>query len=164
MENFKKQFIILNKKLHAQERLISLCNQLGIEDRFAENEEDIDRLIKEQIDYEQVDKKLDVEKLKSEQFLKDMLVYEKENKYLVKIIESIEEELNSPVVVNTPSFFPTKQKWYFLGIHVFKIAMRKGEKWFYLFGVPLVKEVKKENKTYYKLFGFIRVLKKAVRG
>lgn len=161
---FKKQFILLNKKEQAQERLISLCNQLGIEDRFAENEEDIDRLIKEQIDYEQVDKKLNVEKLKSEQFLKDMLVYEKENKYLVKIIESIEEELNSPVVVNTPSFFPTKQKWYFLGIQVFKIAMRKGEKWFYLFGVPLVKEVKKENKTYYKLFGFIRVLKKAVRG
>ena len=68
------------------------------------------------------------------------------------------------VKTHTPPPYPNKQKWYFLGIQVFKIAMRKGEKWFYLFGVPLVKEVKKEHNTYYKLFGFIRVLKKAVRG
>lgn len=169
---FNKPFITFFSK-DAYNRVKSLIETLGLPDRNALTIEDVKRLENEPIDYTVANERLK-EMLKiSEDYLESVLKSHEHPDPVRGYMESLEllvEEKSAQkngttmVKTHTPPPYPNKQKWYFLGIHVFKIAMRKGEKWFYLFGVPLVKEVKKEHNTYYKLFGFIRVLKKAVRG
>lgn len=169
---FNKPFITFFSK-EGYNRVKSLIETLGLPDRNALTIEDVKRLENEPIDYTVANERLK-EMLKiSEDYLEDVLRSHEHPDPVRGYMESLEllvEEKSAQkngttmVKTHTPPPYPNKQKWYFVGIHVFKIAMRKGEKWFYLFGVPLVKEVKKEHNTYYKLFGFIRVLKKAVRG
>lgn len=171
---FNKQFILF-ESLGGNffTRLDSLMKMLGIPNRKAETVDDIERLLNEPIDYEKVNAKLQEHLKTSEAFLEKILYSHEHPDPVRGYMESLEllvdekmNQKNATKIVNTytPPLYPKKQKWYFLGIHVFKISMRKGEKWFYLFGIPLIKEVKKEHNTYYKLFGIIRVLKKAVRG
>ena len=169
---FNKQFITFCNSNNGYNRHVSLYKMLGIPDRTARSIEDIQRLQNNHIDYEKVNSKLKEKIRLSEDFLEKIL-YSHEHPDPVRCyMESLEllveekvKQKNLTKVVNmyTHPSSPNKQKWYFLGIHVFKISMRKGEKWFYLFGIPLIKEVKKEHNTYYKLFGCIRLLKKAVR-
>lgn len=159
---FKKQFILLNEKEPAQERLISLCNLLEIDNRFAETKEDLEKLLLDQIDYNLVDKKLSEEKLKSEQFLKSILVHKKEQKHLIELLETLEDEIDD-MRKKPGDPPPRKEKWEFLGIQIFKKKYKKEHLWLYLFGIPIIKKVQKIDKTYYKLFGCLRILKKSVR-
>ena len=94
----------------------------------------------------------------------ELLVEENSQKVTARIEQNFNEKLNKKEDKKPSKKTPAKEKWYFLGIHIFKKALLNGEQWFYLFGIPFIKEVKKEHNTYYKLFGLIRVLKKAVRG
>lgn len=169
---FNKPFICFSSTGSGYNRMSSLYKMLGLPNRTANSVEDIERLLKEPIDYEKVNAKLQEHLKTSEEFLEKIL-YSHEHPdpvrgYMESLELLVEEKLPQKTIAAAPasipaSSYPNKQKWYFLGIHVFKIAMKKGEKWFYLFGIPLVKETIKGSNTYYKLFGCIRILKKAVR-
>ena len=168
---FNKPFVVFSASEEGFNRHRSLLAMLGISNRRAFSVEDIERFLNEPIDYEKVNAKLQEHLKTSEAFLEKILYSHEHSDQVRSYMESLEllvdekmKQKNVTKIVNayTPPY-PNKQKWYFLGIHVFKISMRKGEKWFYLFGIPLIKEIKKEYNTYYNLFGFIRVFKKAVR-
>ena len=181
---FNKQFILF-KSMGGEffTRLDSLMKMLGIPDRTANSVEDIKRLLNEPIDYDKVNAKLQEHLKTSEEFLEkilyshehpdpvrgymeslELLVEENSQKVTARIEQNFNEKLNKKEDKKPSKKTPVKEKWYFLGIHIFKKALLNGEQWFYLFGIPFIKEVKKEHNTYYKLFGLIRVLKKAVRG
>ena len=168
---FNKPFITFFKE-DTYNRVKSVLETLGLPDRNALTLDDVKRLENEPIDYTKANERLK-EMLKiSEDYLESVLKSHEHPDPVRGYMESlellVEEKLPQKTIAAAPasipaSSYPNKQKWYFLGIHVFKIAMKKGEKWFYLFGIPLVKETIKGSNTYYKLFGCIRILKKAVR-
>ena len=165
---FNKQFILFESMNgHFFTRLDSLMDMLGIPDRKAKTVEDIKRLINTPIDYTQVNQKLQEHLKTSEEFLEKIL-YSHEHPdpvrgYMESLEILVEQKLNNEALKKSGNPPPRKEKWYFLGVHVFKKSMWNGHKWFYIFGIPFIKEVQKEHKTYYKLFGFIRILKKTVR-
>lgn len=180
---FNKQFITFNNCGPGYNRQQSLYRMLDIPDRTANSVEDIKRLLNEPIDYDKVNAKLQEHLKTSEEFLEkilyshehpdpvrgymeslELLVEENSQKVTARIEQNFNEKLNKKEDKKPSKKTPAKEKWYFLGIHIFKKALLNGEQWFYLFGIPFIKEVKKEHNTYYKLFGLIRVLKKAVRG
>lgn len=155
-------------------RLTSLWQILGIPNRFANSVEDIERLKNEPIDWDIVNKKLQEHLKTSEEFLEKILYSHEHPDPVRGYMESLEilaesntqkiEQMLKNEALKKPGIPPPrKEKWYFLGVHVFKKSMWNGHKWFYIFGIPFIKEVEKEHKTYYKLFGFIRILKKTVR-
>lgn len=168
---FNKPFITFFKE-DTYNRVKSVLETLGLPDRNALTLDDVKRLENEPIDYTKANERLK-EMLKiSEDYLESVLKSHEHPDPVRGYMESlellVEEKLPQKTIAAAPASipapsYPNKQKWYFLGIHVFKIAMKKGEKWFYLFGIPLVKETIKGSNTYYKLFGCIRILKKAVR-
>lgn len=168
---FNKPFITFFPK-DGDDRVPSILRTLGLPDRNALTLDDVKRLENEPIDYTKANERLK-EMLKiSEDYLESVLKSHEHPDPVRGYMESlellVEEKLPQKTIAAAPASipapsYPNKQKWYFLGIHVFKIAMKKGEKWFYLFGIPLVKETIKGSNTYYKLFGCIRILKKAVR-
>ncbi len=66
---FKKQFLCIDTKNRGNARLESLFNMLGIPSRMAFGEQDIERLIREKIDFDKVDKNLGILRDKSAGFL-----------------------------------------------------------------------------------------------
>ena len=71
---FEKPFLVILNKKRGSSRFLSLLSALGLEDRLIEQVEDFDtQLLKKDIDYEKIRKKLFVLVDKSKAFLIDSL-------------------------------------------------------------------------------------------
>ena len=164
---FNKQFVLFDTSGDLFERCSSLMNLLGIKSRLAHTIEDIKRLNNNPIDYNVVNKKLAEQMAISEKFLDKILYshnnFDKIRNYMEALELKIEKEISKFKDKKPENAPPRKEKWDFLGIQVFKKSKEKNNLWFYLFGIPLIKEEQKGQNTYYKLFGCIRLLKKSVR-
>ena len=72
---YNKQFVVISPNNGLNSRLIDLLKLVGLENRHFFDEEDVpyERIFNEKIDYDQVNKLLDVQRVRSWNFLREAL-------------------------------------------------------------------------------------------
>ena len=161
---FKKQFICITRNKGGNSRLESLFSTLGIGKKhlITELPTDYKKAFANEIDYNQVEKKLKIEQEKSIKYLKEALELPLTYKERLTYFDDIESRYT---ILGIP-FFAKKLKGlkveYYLFNKILFLSKAKEEKYdaWYLFGkLKIIKSSKRKNVVTYKLFSFLPIIK-----